>query len=326
MLNTLNVIVTQPALFQMLTLCQKYSNLEWSGYCIHEKKGELFNEQIIVHGVYLMDVGTGGATDFKGNADVATLVDAYPELDELIFEKKYRILQCKVHSHHSMSSFFSQGQPSDQQDLEDNAQGRDLYVSIVVNNKMELFARACRWVKTAPFTKTVQVLEKGKYQPYSYEVAEGYEKIVQDCKMSIDMQNPDWFTKRLTEVKTVPVVSLGKSFYNAAVNGLNPQWQPKTLAQQTEINFYNTDFTEEEEYDFEDEIVFVFSLPKKCTPCTYLKKNKIDLNVMSENLSTYGKKAEDEFFDQLAEWVIENDLQESPFFNQVQEWLKYVES
>ena len=46
---------------------------------------------------------------------------------------------------------------------------------------------------------------------------------------------------------------------------------------------------------------------------------------MSENLSTYGKKAEDDFFDQLAEWTIENDLQESPFFNQVQEWLKYVE-
>jgi len=319
--------VTQPALFQMLTLCQKYSNLEWSGYCLHEKKGELFNEQIIVHGVYLMDVGTGGATDFKGNADVATLVDAYPELDELIFDKGYRILQCKVHSHQNMGVFFSQGQPSDQQDLETNAQGRDLYVSIVVNNKMELFARACRWVKTAPFTKTVQVLEKGKYTPYSYEVSEGYEKIVQDCKMSIDMQNPEWFTKRLTEVKPAPVIKPNVYNYNVP-GGINTGWSaPKTLAQQTEFNFHNTDFTEEEEeYDFEDEIAFVFSLPKKCTPCTYLKKNKIDLNVMSENLSTYGKKAEDEFFDQLAEWTIENDLQESPFFNQVQEWLKYVES
>ena len=305
----------------MLTLCQKYSNLEWSGYCLHEKKGELFNEQIIVHGVYLMDVGTGGATDFKGNADVATLVDAYPELDELIFDKGYRILQCKVHSHNNMEPFYS---GMDQSDLEVNAQGRDLYVSIVVNNKMNFFGKSCRWVKTAPFTKTVQVLEKGKYQPYSYEVAEGYEKIVQDCKMSIDMQNPEWFTKRLTEVKPAPVVK--PNVYNAP-GGINTGWSaPKTLAQQTEFNFHNTDFTEEEEeYDFEDELAFVFSLPKKCTPCIYLKKNKIDLNVMSENLSTYGKKAEDDFFDQLAEWTIENDLQESPFFNQVQEWLKYVE-
>lgn len=307
----------------MLTLCQKYSNLEWSGYCLHEKKGELFNEQIIVHGVYLMDVGSSGATDFKGNADVATLVDAYPELDELIFDKGYRILQCKVHSHNNMEPFYS---GMDQSDLEVNAQGRDLYVSIVVNNKMNFFAKSCRWVKTAPFTKTVQVLEKGKYQPYSYEVAEGYEKIVQDCKMSIDMQNPDWFTKRLTEVKPTPVIKPNLYNYNVP-GGINTGWTaPKTLAQQTEFNFHNTDFTEEEEYSFDDEIAFVFSLPKKCTPCTYLKKNKIDLNVMSENLSTYGKKAEDEFFDQLAEWTIENDLQESPFFNQVQEWLKYVES
>lgn len=307
----------------MLTLCQKYSNLEWSGYCLHEKKGELFNEQIIVHGVYLMDVGTGGATDFQGNADVATLVDAYPELDELIFEKGYRILQCKVHSHNNMEPFYS---GMDQSDLEVNAQGRDLYVSIVVNNKMNFFAKSCRWVKTAPFTKTVQVLEKGKYQPYSYEVAEGYEKIVQDCKMSIDMQNPEWFTKRLTEVKPAPIA---KPVYNYNVpGGVNTGWSvPKTLAQQTEINFHNTDFTEEDnDYDFEDELSFVFSLPKKCVPETYLKRSKVDMNVMSENLSTYSKQAQDEFFDQLAEWVIENDLQESPFFNQVQEWLKYVES
>lgn len=308
----------------MLTLCQKYSNLEWSGYCLHEKTGELFNEQIIVHGVYLMDVGTGGATDFKGNADVATLVDAYPELDELIFEKGYRILQCKVHSHHKMESYYSTGAVSDQSDLENNAQGRDLYVSIVVNNEMDFFAKACRWVKP----ETSKVLTKGKYISYTGQLPEY--NVVQDCKVNIDMQNPEWFTKRLTEVKPAPVVN--KPFHNTAMSlfsdGVQSQLygKPKTLAQQTEFNFHNTDFTEEEEYDFEDEIAFVFSLPKKCTPCTYLKNNKIDLNVMSENLSTYGKKAEDEFFDQLAEWTIENDLQESPFFNQVQEWLKYVES
>lgn len=304
----------------MLTLCQKYSNLEWSAYCLHEKKGNLFNEQIIVHGVYLMDIGTAGATDFKGNADVATLVDSYPELDKLIFDKGYRILQCKVHSHHSMPSYFSQGQTSDQQDLEDNAQGRDLYVSIVVNNKMELYARACRWVKTAPFTKTVQVLEKGKYRPFSYEVAEGYEKIVQDCKVAIDMQNPEWFTKRLTEVKPTPKVlppvqgNWGDKQIGWYMNGA-----PKTLAQQTEFNFHNTDYTENDGdgYCFEDELIFLFNLPKNCVPEMHLQKNKIDKEYFLEKIAEYGTKAEEVFFNQLAEWVIENDLQETPFFNQI---------
>lgn len=306
----------------MLTLCQKYSNLEWSGYCLHEKKGELFNEQIIVHGVYLMDVGSGGATDFKGNADVATLVDAYPELDELIFDKSYRILQCKVHSHHKMESYYSTGAISDQADLETNAQGRDVYVSIVVNNEMDFFAKACRWVQP----ETSKVLSKGKYISYTGQLPEY--KVVQDCKVNIDMQNPEWFTKRLTEVKPTPVVKPNVYNYNVP-GGINTGWSaPKTLTQR-QLELDNIDFTEadnDNEYDFEDELAYVFSLPKKCIPCTYLKKNKIDLNVMSENLSTYGKKAEDEFFDQLAEWTIENDLQESPFFNQVQEWLKYVES
>lgn len=303
----------------MLTLCQKYSNLEWSGYFLHEKKGELFNEQIIVHGVYLMDIGTAGATDFKGNADVATLVDAYPELDELIFDKGYRILQCKVHSHNNMEPFYSE---MDQSDLETNAQGRDLYVSIVVNNKMNFFAKACRWVKTEKCLKTVQVLEKGKYRPFSYEVAEGYEKIVQDCKITIDMQNPEWFTKRLTEVKPTPVP------VNTGWKGNQVEWynQPKTLDQQTEFNFHNTDYTQQEdEYCFEDELIFLFNLPKKCVPELYLQKNKIDKDYFLEKIAEYGTKAEDAFFNQLAEWVIENDLQESPFFNQITQITAHVE-
>lgn len=300
----------------MLTLCQKYSNLEWSGYCLHEKKGELFNEQIIVHGVYLMDVGTAGATDFKGNADVATLVDAYPELDELIFDKGYRILQCKVHSHNNLSVFYS---GEDQNDLEVNAKDRDLYVSIVVNNNMNFFTKACRWVKTSPFTKTVQVLEKGKYTPYTYEVAEGYEKIVQDCKVSIDMQNPDWFVKRLTEVKPSPV--------NTGWKGNQVEWYPKTLAKQTEFNFHNTNYAqvEEEDYTFEDELIFLFNLPKKCIPELYLQKNKIDKDYFLDKIAEYGNKAEENFFNQLAEWVIENDLQESPFFNQITQITAHVE-
>ena len=310
--------MTQPALFQMLTLCQKYSNLEWSGYCLHEKKGELFNEQIIVHGVYLMDIGTAGATDFKGNADVATLVDAYPELDELIFDKGYRILQCKVHSHNNLGVFYS---GEDQNDLETNAKGRDLYVSMVVDNKMNFFARACRWVKTEKCLKTVQVLDQGKYRPFSYEVNEGYEKIVQDCKVKIDMQNPEWFTKRLTEVKptSVPV--------NTGWKGNQVEWLPRTVAQQTEFNFKNTDYTqvEEDDYTFEDELIFLFNLPKKCIPELYLKKNKIDKNYFLDKIAEYGGKAEDVFFEQLAEWVIENDLQESPFFNQIQQITNHVE-
>jgi len=267
-----------------------------------------------------MDVGTAGATDFKGNADVATLVDAYPELDELIFDKSYRILQCKVHSHQDMGVFFSTGQPSDQQDLEDNAKGRDLYVSIVVNNKMNFFAKACRWVKTEKYLKTVQVLEKGKYRPFSYEVNEGYEKIVQDCKITIDMQNPEWFTKRLTEVKPAPV--------NTGWKGNQVEWYPKTLPKQTEFNFHNTNYAqleEEEDYTFEDELIFLFNLPKKCIPELYLQKNKIDKDYFLDKIAEYGNKAEENFFNQLAEWVIENDLQESPFFNQIQQITNHVE-
>ena len=301
----------------MLTLCQKYSNLEWSGYCLHEKKEGLFNEYIIIHGVYLMDVGTATATDFKGNADVASLIVAYPELDELIFDKKYRILQCKVHSHQNLNVFYS---GTDQQDLEDNAKGKDLYVSIVVNNKMEFFAKACRWAKTEKFTKTVEVLKNGKYEPYTYEVNAGQEKIVQECKVKIDIQNPNWFTKRLTEVKPAPVAPATYN-YNVGWKGVQtnqfkaPVWESEPV--QAELF---------DEYPFEDEIAFLFGLPKKVEPEEYLKTQKVDMNVFMENISSYDRKAEDSFFEQLAEWIIFNDLQESPFYNQIAKYLSHVEA
>lgn len=273
-----------------------------------------------------MDIGSATSTDFKGNPDVATLVDEYPEIGDLIFGRGYRILQCKVHSHNNMSSFFSQGAGvSDQQDLEDNAKGQDLYVSIVVNNKMEFFAKACRWVKTEKTQKTVQVLNKSKYQPYTYEVPAGEEKMVQNCNVKIDIQHPDWFNKRLTEVKPAPII---KPTYNYTVpGGLNTGWGgtylPKSVAQQREFDFYSEPV--EEEYTFEDELTFVFGLPKKCEPEVYLITNKVDMEVMKENLSTYNGKEQDEFFDQLAEWVITHDLQESPFYNQVVKFFTNVE-
>lgn len=296
-------------------LCKKYPNVEWSGLCLHEKIGDVFNEQIIVHGVYLMDIGTATATDFKGSADIAVLTEEYPEIAEMIFAKGYRILQCKVHSHNNMSSFFSQGSGvSDQQDLEDNSKTQDLYVSIVVNNKMEFFAKACRWVKTENSERTVQVLHDNKYRPFTYKVNAGIEKIVQECTVNVDMQHPEWFNKRLTEVKPAPVVKPSYNYnYNipASVGGWKTNYWEEPVV--TEVDT--------QDYTFEDEMSFVFGLPKNVNPKEFLKTNKIDQNVMLENFSTYNRKEESEFFEQLAEWVMDNELQESPFFNQITKFL-----
>lgn len=305
----------------MLTLCQKWPNLEWSGFCLHTKSDDLFQETIIVHAIYLMDVGTATATDFYGNSDMAELLVDNPDLSELVFKNGYRFIQCKVHSHNNMPSFFSQGAgASDQQDLEDNSKGQDMYLSIVVNNKMEFFARACRWVKTEETVKTVQVLHNGKYQNYSYKVPARSEKIVQDCSVQLGMQNPDWFTKRLGEIKPTRVV---QSFTGKWGNdSWDSGWKP-TSKTQPQIEF---DYGDVEEYSFEDELKFVFSLPKKCDAKSYLRNNKVDLQVMEDNLSTYDKAGEDSFYDNLTEWVITNNLVESPFFNQISTYLKHVEA
>ena len=202
----------------------------------------------------------------------------------------------------------------DQSDLEDNAKNQDVYVSIVVNNKMEFFAKACRWVKTENSERTVQVLHDNKYRPFTYKVNAGTEKIEQECTVKVDMQHPEWFNKRLTEVKPAPVVKPSYNYnYNipASVGGWKTNyWEEPAV---TEVDT--------QDYTFEDEMSFVFGLPKKVNPKEFLKTNKIDQNVMLENFSTYNRKEESEFFEQLAEWVMDNELQESPFFNQITKFL-----
>lgn len=304
----------------MLTLCKKYPNLEWSGYCLHTVTGDLFQEQVTIHGVYLMDVGSEGATDFKGNSDIATLLQENPSLNDLIFEKNYRFFQCKVHSHADMPVFHSQGKDADSGDLEDNSKNQDFYISLVVNNKMNFFAKICRWVKSQKLSKTVQVNRNGKFESYTYEIPERLEKIIQDVKVSVDMQNPQWFTDRLQEIKPVASKTIPQfTYYNGQpINTtMNAGWRGRV---DNQIEIF------EDEVTFEDEIKLVFNLPKKVDASEYLLSNKVDIGCMVTNLASYTAKEQDDFFDQLSEWIIENDLQESRFAAQLDKYLSYVEA
>ena len=270
-----------------------------------------------------MDVGTGSTTSFKGDSSIATLVEEYPEIGDLIFDKGYRILQCKMHSHVNFNCFYS---GTDQSDLEEGSRNQDVYLSLVCNNKLEFFGKACRWAKEE--TDNVEILVNGRYQKHTYRIP----PIVQSVNVKLESNLPAWFTKRLEEVKQIPVVQKFGT-YNYGKGGTQYEfsdeggWYSDTGAFKTpawkNANWTNVPVKEEEEFTFEDELKQVFGI-QKTIPSIWLKKNKVDLAAMIQNLQTYTVKEEDEFFDALGEWIVENDLTESKFGHQMKVYLKTI--
>jgi len=184
---------------------------------------------------------------------------------------------------------------------------------------MEFFAKACRWVKSQKTSKTVQVNRNGRYESYTYEIPERLEKIVQDVSVTVDMETSDWFNRRLTEIK--PVSKPQFTYYSYPTSSTaNTGWKGHTVDL-----FENSASSLDEEYDFEHELAVVCGIKKDIDLVSFLGNHKIDMTVLINNLGTYTAKEQDVFFDQLSEWIVQNDLQESKFYAQIDKFLKNVE-
>jgi hypothetical protein len=118
-------------------LCTKINTTEWSGLLFYQTiKGDISkaSEMVIeIKDIYLMDIGTAGATAFSYDGEI--IAQAFIDNPEWI-DNEYRMAM--IHSHNSMGVFFS---GTDVEELEDNVENYDYYLSIVVNNKMEVIAK-----------------------------------------------------------------------------------------------------------------------------------------------------------------------------------------
>lgn len=122
-------LVYQKALF----LCSLLPYKEWSATLFFQVEGNLQKiEEIVITAVdiYLQDIGTGAATEFEYGKDFLDCYDRNPEL-----------IDCRtgtIHSHNQMRVFYS---GTDVNDLMENSENTDFYLSVVVNNKGECIAR-----------------------------------------------------------------------------------------------------------------------------------------------------------------------------------------
>jgi hypothetical protein len=140
----ISLIMPAELLGKIWYLCHEINNVEWSGLLFYQPIGDikdLKTFKIIAKDVYLMDIGTSAYTEYSFNESIMNFYDKFPEA------MNYKIAH--IHSHNNMNSFFSS---TDNDELKDNAKNYNYYLSLIVNNKMDMVA------KLAMAGKSTQIL------------------------------------------------------------------------------------------------------------------------------------------------------------------------
>lgn len=129
----IKVIIPDEFLDKVKFLCKMIPKVEWSGVLFYEVKGSIKRPdkmKLICKDILLMDKGSSAYTEYTFNEDVVAHQMENPELLE------YRIGH--IHSHNTMSTFFS---GTDMSELNDNSPNHNFYFSLIVNNFMDTCAK-----------------------------------------------------------------------------------------------------------------------------------------------------------------------------------------
>lgn len=136
---------------QVSYLCEKISNVEWSGILFYSVVGIFPDITINLECVFPMHKGTSGATEYVFNEEVVNFMMENPETMD------YKIGH--IHSHNNMAVFFS---GTDISEMEDNVINHVYYLSVIVNNRKEISGRVAILSKVDTPTKYPIKNDKGE--------------------------------------------------------------------------------------------------------------------------------------------------------------------
>lgn len=174
-------------------LCKKVYNIEWSGILFYKKEGtfEDNNLRIICVDIFPMDIGTTVYTEFQESPDIISYMTGNTEL-----------LDCQmglVHSHHSMSTFFS---GTDKATLKEEGTYKNHFVSLIVNNDGQYTAAITRKIKS---NKTI--IEDNYYNSFNGEVlsyTKEYKEETEELEyfqLVVEVEEIAGIEERLKEIK-----------------------------------------------------------------------------------------------------------------------------
>ena len=124
---------------KIVYLCNKIHNVEWSGVLFYDVKGNIKNPSkmsCIIKDILPMDMGSTTYTEYSFDSRVSNFIEKKDE--------RFDWFVGHIHSHNNMKTFFS---ATDMEELSDNSEHHNFYLSLIVNNKMNMTAKIAQRVK-----------------------------------------------------------------------------------------------------------------------------------------------------------------------------------
>jgi len=120
------LILPENVITQINYLHGKVGKEEWSGMLVYDvKSGSPAKPEGFVleaKHIFLMDIGSAAYTEYETDADIVDIYDNIP--DAMEWKTGH------IHTHHSMSAYFS---ATDESELNDNVDKHNYYLSLIVN-------------------------------------------------------------------------------------------------------------------------------------------------------------------------------------------------
>ena len=190
------IIVSPLLVAQIQHLHEKCGQEEWSGILlfrpIQENLAEPDKFLAVAEAVYPMNHGSSGYTEYDYTPEeLFDMYDRYPLADPQNGNYKWKMGH--IHSHHSMATFFS---GTDSQELKDNADKYQYYVSLIVNFNGKYTAKVAYIGETE---RAVKVKGFKSFRTTPQEVLVTFDL---EVKYKLD----DWFEDKVKEIVKPPRV------------------------------------------------------------------------------------------------------------------------
>lgn len=193
----IKLVIPDNVLYKIQQWCVHIPDREWSGVLFYKVKGDFKKALTLTcKDIYICDIGKSTVTEFCHNADIVRYADEHDLLD---------CFQGLIHSHQALNTFFSH---TDLNTLQEQGKQMPHFLSLIVNNKMEMKAKITRRVYyKASYYKTF----KGKDVKFNFKNTEAdIVEQIQNFDVNIEMSGNNAVIKeiesRIAELSKEPTV------------------------------------------------------------------------------------------------------------------------
>jgi hypothetical protein len=207
-MKNLELRVNSTLLEKIYALCRSVAEVEWSGHLIYTMETEGDTTIFHPYDILLADIGTIGHTEYE--PDGMEMINYMAKQENFINLKLGHI-----HSHNKMNVFFS---GDDMGELEKNKDHFDGYLSVIVNNGIEIIAKFSQKVREE--AKTVVYKSRAGDCTITYPAVEKFEH----RDVNVKFINP--YREKIDQLKAkaeaVKIKTLQKPQYAQGVNWRYP--------------------------------------------------------------------------------------------------------